>query len=75
MAIVRAHAGDELSLCVTGCGGCGKDCGCHAVTASLLILKLGERHHHEKPCHEKHEHCHHCEDQHDYEVYTEEYEV
>ena len=53
MAIVRARAGDELTLCVTGCGGHGPDCGCHAVTTSLLVLKLGnhcEPEPHCEPC-------------------------
>jgi len=73
MAIVRARAGDELTLCATGCGGHGPNCGCHAVTASLLVLKLADRCHH-------HEQDHHCEPCHDkdcdeYEVYSEEYAV
>ena len=79
MVIVRACAGDELTLCATGCGGHGPDCGCHAVTASLLILKLGDRcHHHEPPRHREHcdckEHCD-CETHDEYEVYSEEYAV
>jgi len=75
MVIVRARAGDELTLCVKGCGGHGPDCGCHAVTASLLILKLADRH---KRCHDKdhcEESCPHCEDFDDYEIHSEEYAV
>ena len=65
MAIVRARAGDELALCVSGCGGCGPDCGCEAVTASILVLKLKPHcHHGDCDCdHDKpHEDCHRCGD-------------
>ena len=40
MAIVRAKAGDCLSLKASGCKSCGADCGCKEVTASLLIMKF-----------------------------------
>jgi len=53
MVILRACAGDELAVCVNGCGSCGPDCGCDAVKASLLVLKLGARCEHDG-CH-----CHH----------------
>jgi len=69
MVIVRACAGDELTLCARGCGGHGPNCGCHAVTASLLILKLADRHgHHHKRDHES---C--CHNHDEYEIYSEEY--
>ena len=62
MAIIRVHAGDELGLCVSGCGGCGPECGCDTVTASVLILKLGAHCHREHPCEEREHHgC--CEDE------------
>ena len=54
MAIVRAHAGDCLALCVSGCGECGPHCRTEPVTASLLILKLGGR--------REHGHCTVCEE-------------
>jgi len=67
MVILRAHAGDELSLCVSGCGGCGPECGCEAVTASLLVLKLKAhcRHEEDRDCDHRHGHredCHGCHD-------------
>jgi len=73
MAIVRAHAGDELTLCVTGCGIPSAECGCHAVTASLLVLKLGDRCHHHEPEHSR-EPCH-CEENDAYEQYSEGFAV
>jgi len=84
MAIVRACAGDELTLCVAGCGVHGPNCGCHAVTASILVLKLGDRCHHHAPEHERtcrdckeqdNDPCHHCEAHDEYEAYSDEYEV
>jgi hypothetical protein len=62
MAIIRAEAFDELSVVVSGHCSCGPDCGCEAVNASLLILKLGPKKMH---CTHQHEvveqHCHHHE--------------
>ena len=72
MAIVRAHAGDELALCVNGCGGCGPDCGCDAVTASLLILKLGPGRDH---CHRHEREPCRCEGHDEHEIFCEEYKV
>ena len=51
MAIVRAHAGDCLSVCVkTRCDCNTPDCDCGAVTASILILKLSSSHHRPSCC-------------------------
>jgi len=50
MTILRASAGDELAVCVDGCGSCEPDCGCDAVKASLLVLKLAARHDEREAC-------------------------
>ena len=62
MAIIRASAGDEVGLCVSGCGGCGPECGCDTVTASILILKLASHCHPPRhPC--AHQECEACEEE------------
>jgi len=54
MAIVGADCGAKLSLCVSGECRFGPHCGCDAVKASLLVLKLGP-----KRMHCTHEVCDH----------------